>query len=147
MEIRPKSPLSCPVFAMPDRRKLFAFASKDTFLDPPKAHNESFSGAYSKSPFVRLLGKWIFVFPIDQGTSSQSGTTTSKPAQHKSSRDNPNCTDKGTYRNRDGQPVPRPENCSSAPSDATAQCRDGTYSFSMHRSGTCSHHGGVARWL
>jgi 5-methylcytosine-specific restriction endonuclease McrA len=26
-------------------------------------------------------------------------------------------------------------------------CRDGTYSFSAHRSGTCSHHGGVAKWL
>ena len=33
------------------------------------------------------------------------------------------------------------------PAGATAQCRDGTYSFSQHRSGTCSHHGGVARWL
>src|SRR5438309_7393513 len=34
-----------------------------------------------------------------------------------------------------------------APSGATARCRDGTYSFSKHRSGTCSHHGGVATWL
>jgi len=34
-----------------------------------------------------------------------------------------------------------------APSGATALCRDGTYSYSKHRSGTCSHHGGVARWL
>jgi hypothetical protein len=33
------------------------------------------------------------------------------------------------------------------PPGATAQCRDGTYSYSQHRSGTCSHHGGVARWL
>ena len=30
-----------------------------------------------------------------------------------------------------------------APAGATAKCRDGTYSFSQHRSGTCSHHGGV----
>lgn len=36
---------------------------------------------------------------------------------------------------------------SSPPSGATAQCRDGTYSFSQTRSGTCSHHGGVAKWL
>jgi hypothetical protein len=36
---------------------------------------------------------------------------------------------------------------SSAPPGATARCRDGTYSFSKHRSGTCSHHGGVAVWL
>jgi len=35
----------------------------------------------------------------------------------------------------------------SPPAGATARCRDGTYSFSKHRSGTCSHHGGVATWL
>jgi len=33
------------------------------------------------------------------------------------------------------------------PPGATARCRDGTYSYSQHRSGTCSHHGGVAEWL
>ena len=36
---------------------------------------------------------------------------------------------------------------SSAPTGATALCRDGSYSFSQHRSGTCSYHGGVARWI
>jgi Protein of unknown function (DUF3761) len=35
----------------------------------------------------------------------------------------------------------------SPPPGATARCRDGTYSFSKHHSGTCSHHGGVAAWL
>lgn len=34
-----------------------------------------------------------------------------------------------------------------APAGATARCRDATYSFSVHHSGTCSHHGGVAVWL
>lgn len=34
-----------------------------------------------------------------------------------------------------------------APPGATARCTDGTYSFSQTRSGTCSHHGGVAQWL
>jgi hypothetical protein len=33
------------------------------------------------------------------------------------------------------------------PPSATARCRDGTYSFSQHHQGTCSHHGGVAMWL
>jgi hypothetical protein len=33
------------------------------------------------------------------------------------------------------------------PPGATARCSDGTYSFSQHHSGTCSHHGGVAVWL
>lgn len=42
--------------------------------------------------------------------------------------------------------------CVSSPSPerrqgATALCRDGTYSYSKSRSGTCSHHGGVAVWL
>ena len=57
------------------------------------------------------------------------------------------CTDKGTYVNSKGQTVPRPENCSAAPKGATAECRDGSYSFSTSRRGTCSHHGGVAKWL
>jgi|GEM_PF-4886095 hypothetical protein len=29
---------------------------------------------------------------------------------------------------------------------ATAKCRDGTYSWSRHHSGTCSGHHGVAEW-
>ncbi len=29
----------------------------------------------------------------------------------------------------------------------TAVCNDGSYSYSQTHSGTCSHHGGVARWL
>jgi len=33
------------------------------------------------------------------------------------------------------------------PSGATAKCRDGSYSFSNTRRGTCSWHGGVASWL
>ena len=30
---------------------------------------------------------------------------------------------------------------------ATARCRNGSMSFSAHRCGTCSHHGGVAEFL
>jgi len=33
------------------------------------------------------------------------------------------------------------------PVGATAQCRDKTYSFSQHRRGTCSWHGGVKQWI
>src|SRR4051794_13742587 len=32
------------------------------------------------------------------------------------------------------------------PEGKTALCRDGWYSPSLHRSGTCSNHGGVAYW-
>jgi hypothetical protein len=34
----------------------------------------------------------------------------------------------------------------SIPAGATAKCNDGTYSYSQHRQGTCSHHGGVNVW-
>ncbi len=54
----------------------------------------------------------------------------------------------GYYTNRSGHQVRRPcgnWRTQARPRGATARCRDGTYSFSEHRSGTCSHHGGVAR--
>ena len=51
------------------------------------------------------------------------------------------------YRNVDGVCVHRPVPANQPPAGATAQCNDGTYSFSTHHSGTCSHHGGVRRWL
>ena len=52
------------------------------------------------------------------------------------------------YQNVNGSSVHSPSYSSSGvPAGALAICRDGTYSFSMHRSGTCSHHGGVAQWL
>lgn len=84
------------------------------------------------------------VVPQTQPTYPPSATnaTVTKPKQGK-----PNCTNNGTYVNSKGQTVPRPENCSAAPNGATAQCRDGSYSFSQSRRGTCSHHGGVAKWF
>ena len=53
------------------------------------------------------------------------------------------------YVNVDGQWVPSPTRTADGqpPPGASAKCRDGTFSFSRHRQGTCSHHGGVAEWL
>lgn len=53
----------------------------------------------------------------------------------------------GDYTNVDGHQVRRPVRASARPAGAAAQCRDGSYSFSEHRRGTCSHHGGVATWF
>lgn len=51
------------------------------------------------------------------------------------------------YTNSKGERVQSPTYYKVAPSGASAECRDGTYSFSRSRRGTCSHHGGVKRWL
>jgi hypothetical protein len=67
-------------------------------------------------------------------------------AERKTAEATPVCTN-GTYVNSAGNTVCSPEQSPTAPAGATAECEDGTYSFSESRSGTCSHHGGVARWL
>lgn len=53
------------------------------------------------------------------------------------------------YINVDGEFVPSPTRTADGqpPLGASAQCQDGTFSFSKHHRGTCSWHGGVARWL
>ncbi len=53
----------------------------------------------------------------------------------------------GTYENSAGHIVCKPYESATQPAGATAKCEDGSYSFSESRSGTCSHHGGVAVWL
>jgi hypothetical protein len=83
-------------------------------------------------------------FPQAQAKASPSPTPqTSSPATA------PGPCSADYYRNSNGVCVHRPVKAqgSAVPQGATAQCRDGSYSFSQHRSGTCSHHGGVAKWL
>lgn len=61
----------------------------------------------------------------------------------------PSCH-RGYYKNVSGHCVHRPikvKHGAPVPRGATAHCRDGSYSFSEHASGTCSHHGGVVRWI
>ncbi|SAK94281.1 hypothetical protein AWB79_07076 [Caballeronia hypogeia] len=55
----------------------------------------------------------------------------------------------GHYTNRDGNSIHSPAHSRSGavPQGATARRSDGSYSFSQHRSGTCSRHGGVASGL
>jgi hypothetical protein len=56
-------------------------------------------------------------------------------------------SDTGYYTNTAGHRVHLPQAASHRPAGATAQCSDGTYSFSENHRGTCSHHGGVSQWL
>jgi hypothetical protein len=66
--------------------------------------------------------------------------------EHEQTQQQAECPN-GTYENSAGNIVCKPYESSTQPSGATAECEDGTYSFSESRSGTCSHHGGVKRWL
>lgn len=77
---------------------------------------------------------------VAKSARPRAPTQTQSPQQSSLSNDN-------YYTNSDGQRVHSPAYSNTVPSGATAQCRDGSYSFSKHRAGTCSHHGGVARWL
>lgn len=54
----------------------------------------------------------------------------------------------GWYVNVDNICIPGPTDDPTlpVPGGPTAICADGSYSYSQHRSGTCSHHGGVASW-
>ena len=66
-----------------------------------------------------------------------------------SQQPNGSFTEGAGYTNSKGNRVRSPTRTTEnqPPAGASAQCRDGTYSFSQSRRGTCSHHGGVARWL
>lgn len=77
----------------------------------------------------------VYIAPTDQPQQSTSTNTTGSTNSY--------------YTNSDGNQVQSPSYSTdnSVPAGATAKCNDGTYSFSQHRSGTCSHHGGVAEWL
>jgi hypothetical protein len=72
-----------------------------------------------------------------------------QPVQTQSQQLAPTLSNDSYYTNSIGNTVHSPaySNDGSVPAGATAQCGDSTYSFSQHRSGTCSHHGGVATWL
>jgi hypothetical protein len=74
-----------------------------------------------------------------EGSARQSTPARTPPPEE-------TCTN-GTYVNSAGNTVCSPEQSPTVPAGATAECEDGTYSFSQSRSGTCSHHGGVAKWL
>ena len=83
-------------------------------------------------------------------TSTYTAPSDDSSAQTDNSTDeNNDLSNDSYYTNVDQQEVHSPAYSESgeAPDGASAQCGDGTYSFSMHHSGTCSHHGGVSDWL
>jgi hypothetical protein len=81
--------------------------------------------------------------PAQTSTAPAQPTASQPPTKQTTTLSNGNY-----YTNSDGNRVHAPARSSDGvPAGATAVCRDGTYSFSQHRQGTCSHHGGVDHWL
>ncbi len=94
------------------------------------------------APTVRKAPKTVTVPPTVKIQPPQIVEVIPTPQTTQLSNDN-------YYTNVDGNTVHSPAYTEddSVPVGASARCRDGTYSFSQNRRGTCSRHGGVAEWL
>src|SRR5690348_10100065 len=98
----------------------------------------------------KVIVALVALLALGTAQAQYQPTATPQPIQQAQSQQAAQPTvDTGYYINSSGQKVHRPEHTqgNAAPAGATAQCRDGTFSFSQHHRGTCSHHGGVAQWL
>lgn len=91
-----------------------------TYTDGKETSRKLISADITKAPVNRVVANGTYVAPTTY-------------------------CENGTYVNSSGNTVCRPSEHNTG--GATAICRDGTYSYSQHRSGTCSHHGGVMSWL
>jgi hypothetical protein len=86
----------------------------------------------------------------DDGDSAQPVATRSRSSDEQEQSDDEQSSELSNdnyYTNSDGDSVHSPAYSDTVPARATAQCSDGTYSFSQHHQGTCSHHSGVSLWL
>jgi|SRR5882762_349796 len=104
---------------------------------------------------VELMRPWrqaaytlsLAILLLSQVAPQSASPSNPRASKAKPTQSGVSCTNNGTYVNSEGQTVERPETCTGPPQGATAQCRDGSYSFSRSHRGTCSRHGGVAKWL
>ena len=91
---------------------------------------------------VIILSLLFFVTP------SAYAQNTHNPNFIPENANEPQLREHSHYNNKYGEDVHSPalSTDGSIPTGATAQCRDGEYSFSHTSSGTCSRHGGVGKW-
>ncbi|HSW80995.1 MAG TPA: DUF3761 domain-containing protein [Candidatus Saccharimonas sp.] len=122
-------------------------SSTQNNAQPTQAQPQQTKPVTSKTPTAATVA------PVQQQTNPTPPQPASiaKPAPTPAQAPTPQPTlsNNDAYTNSSGNTVHSPATTSdgSVPAGATAQCRDGSYSFSQHRSGTCSGHGGVASWL
>jgi hypothetical protein len=101
-----------------------------------------------RSSTLRAMGTIMLAASLFAATCAPAHAYSSHGYPYQPEPDESDLDRHGHYVNRDGNLTHSPARSRSGavPSGATAQCRDGTYSFSRHHSGTCSRHGGVAQW-
>jgi peptidyl-tRNA hydrolase len=86
--------------------------------------------------------------PPSQTHPAKTAATTPKATPSATKPQTTTLSNNNHYVNSSGNVVHSPAKSSNGvPKGATALCGDGSYSFSQHHQGTCSHHGGVSRWL
>lgn len=100
-----------------------------TYTDGKETSRKQTKEEVIEQPQAKIILVGIYVAPTNNNSSG--------------SISNGSCGN-GYYKNVDGNCIKSPGSDSSG---ATAKCRDGSYSYSQHRQGTCSGHGGVAQWL
>lgn len=81
--------------------------------------------------------------------STAIAATVLSPSPSPTAHASPGCPDGPDYTASSGDCVSRPISSPTQPHGATAQCADGTWSFSEHpySGGTCHGHGGVQTHL
>lgn len=109
-----------------------------------KSVNQKISKSNTFKNTLATTSKENIVLKTEKKTETKIETSKQRPAQAPVAIPTQNID---YYTNSRGDEVQSPTYYNSAPSGASAQCRDGTYSFSQSRRGTCSHHGGVAEWI
>ncbi|MFJ5800718.1 DUF3761 domain-containing protein [Streptomyces decoyicus] len=84
---------------------------------------------------------------VDEGDSSGGSGAAGSGSSGGSSSSGSSSSSGGTGSGGGGGSASGGDEQPQAPAGASARCNDGTYSYSAHRRGTCSHHHGVAVWL